>query len=771
MRLPKFTLSIRSKLLLLFILIALVPLLIENIIWFTVSRTQSLNNASTAVINVSNKTAEATNVFISNKINSLIIHSQTEAVRTQNIPDAVMEFAGYLKQDRDIEELILAGKNGKELVHVTQTKQFSQNELLDESNNPAFKAPNFGGGEKYISEVLAKNGSIKRDIIISIPVIIAHDLPNLNNLNTSEIGYLRTAKDISGVLIATINLNSYFKVLSSMKINTTGYVYLVDSAGNLIFHPDAAFMKQPRKLNKVQEVQLYLNSIPSSTQDAVSVNQSISETGKPVFSTFSHVLLTQWGVISEISQNDVFRSLIPLEIFGIVLFCIVFFITVILSLELSNNITVPIRLLREGAAYFGRGNFSYHVMVSSHDEFEELASTFNSMASDLQSAFEKLSIDKELIAIEKNKLQFIISNLTDAIIALDKQRTIILFNNIAEQITGYKAEEVIGKSITEIITLLENDSEIPADIYTPRSDTLSPLEEAKDSIFFKIKLALHSNRNKALFIRFTSLTLRKSFQELGYILTLHDLTEELNLEKMKIDFVSIAAHELRTPITIIRSYLSVFKKENEHVLTKNQNAYVYQIESAVERLVLLINNILGITRFENGSAHVTAQSTEWIPLVQKVINDLQNQAQNKGIAILLSEPKEQIDHVAADALRIQEVLINLIDNAIKYSKPGGKIFISIEQKDNMVITSIQDQGVGIPENAVHYLFSKFYRVESVLSKGTKGTGLGLYIAKSIVDLHKGELWVESVEGQGSTFRFSLPIIQPQNTEISANLQI
>ena len=244
---------------------------------------------------------------------------------------------------------------------------------------------------------------------------------------------------------------------------------------------------------------------------------------------------------------------------------------------------------------------------------------------------------------------------------------------------------------------------------------------------------------------------------LGCILTLHDISKEDALESMKLDFVSMAAHELRTPLTSIRGYLSVFMEENSKNLNTEQNMLLGRINIAGEQLMALIENLLSVSKIERGVFGIQLAPIDWPTNVASVIEDFKNRAEEKKQQLEYIPPTMPIPTIEVDKLRINEVLSNLLANAIAYTPERGQIKVSIEFKDNQVVTHIQDTGVGIPEEALPHLFTKFFRISGKLEQGSKGTGLGLYISKSVVDMHKGKIWVESTFGKGSSFSFSIPV--------------
>jgi signal transduction histidine kinase len=227
-------------------------------------------------------------------------------------------------------------------------------------------------------------------------------------------------------------------------------------------------------------------------------------------------------------------------------------------------------------------------------------------------------------------------------------------------------------------------------------------------------------------------------------------------EEAGMDLVSMVAHELRTPLTSVKGYLAVFMEENKGKFDSTQNMFLHRINVAVQQLMGLTENLLSASRIEKGVFAISAQSIDWADNVAEVYDEFLERAKDKKINLDFVKPEHHTFFVKVDKVRIEEVLLNLLSNAISYTDANGKVTVSIEQKGQEVITHVKDTGVGIPKSAIPHLFTKFFRVGGKTSQGIKGTGLGLYISKAIVERHGGRIWVESEEGVGSTFSFSLP---------------
>lgn len=238
------------------------------------------------------------------------------------------------------------------------------------------------------------------------------------------------------------------------------------------------------------------------------------------------------------------------------------------------------------------------------------------------------------------------------------------------------------------------------------------------------------------------------------ILVTFDRTSVYANDQEDMDFIALAAHELRGPITVIRGYLDVIAEEVGPKLDGEQIQLLERLQVASERLAGYVSNILNVSRYDRHQFAVHPQEDSLVNIIKSIGPDLALRAKTQNRSIALSIPNN-LPTVAVDPSGIGEVITNLVDNAIKYSHDGGQVVITATHKENWIEITVQDQGIGIPANIVGHLFSRFYR--SYRSKQqVGGTGLGLYICKTIIEAHGGTIWVRSVEGRGSTFGFTIP---------------
>lgn len=362
------------------------------------------------------------------------------------------------------------------------------------------------------------------------------------------------------------------------------------------------------------------------------------------------------------------------------------------------------------------------------------------------------------LVAERNKLSITLSGITEGVFVVDKNGIISFFNQASEKIFGVKSSLVLGKKADDVLRIEDDDGKISVEYFFPKEKL------SKDMVTFSrngVKIDQPDGR-----VVYADLIAANIVEgegvNLGAIVTLHDVSKEKDLEEMKLDFVSMAAHELRTPLTSIRGYLSVLQEEIGDKLKPEQNSFLEKAFISSTQLAALVENLLSVSRIERGSLQIQAQPTQWEPLVEEAFKNFLPQAEERQVSLKYVAPKERFPLVLVDRFRISEVISNLLGNALNYTPSGGAVEISLELNKNEVITHVKDTGPGIPESALPKLFTKFFRVSGVLEQGSKGTGLGLYISKAVVDMHKGRIWVESTLGKGSSFSFSVPISQQQS---------
>ena len=360
------------------------------------------------------------------------------------------------------------------------------------------------------------------------------------------------------------------------------------------------------------------------------------------------------------------------------------------------------------------------------------------------------------VMAERNKLDTVVSSVADGIFVLDKKCEFIFLNKAAKEILDLGDRVLLGEKFDDVMTVTVTGSGNPV-----RGDQICPSDMiSEDKVLFgPADLKVKASDDKEIWIRLTSGGIKEGNDtDIGCICTFQDVSKEKELEQMKLDFVAMAAHELRTPLTAVRGYLALLIEEVSKKLTSEERTYVQKAFVSTTNLSALVENLLSISRIERHSLKLEFAETDWKEVIKEATDNFTTQAEQKNIKLTL-DIKKKLPKIWVDKFRISEVFSNLLANAINYSRPGGSVEVSSCLEEDSIVTSIKDTGEGIPEEAISRLFTKFFRVSGVLEQGSKGTGLGLYISKAIIEMHHGKIWVRSKVAVGSTFSFSLPLKQ------------
>ena len=361
--------------------------------------------------------------------------------------------------------------------------------------------------------------------------------------------------------------------------------------------------------------------------------------------------------------------------------------------------------------------------------------------------------EKDLVKVENDSLSlnkdFIANAIPLPLFVLDENEFIKFSNKHAADYIGISIDDLIGKNIYTVL-----------DMSFPTTETFdSWLKNIKTkaamgvNYWDRVKLDIRDN-HKALYFDLAAYYNLENKAGYSTILTLFDHTKAYSQDDQAVSFVALSVHELRTPLTLLKGYIEVFNNELKDKLDPELGSFLEKMVATNDQLSSFVNNILNVARVDNDQMELHLQPEDWSKVLNEAISAIEIRAKVRGIEIS-REIAEGLPKVAIDRISIQEVINNLIDNAIKYSGSSKHINIkSILNNEGLVETTVQDFGVGVPSSVLSNLFTKFYRDHKNRAQ-IGGTGLGLYICKSIIDAHGGNIWVHSKEGSGSVFGFSL----------------
>ncbi len=465
--------------------------------------------------------------------------------------------------------------------------------------------------------------------------------------------------------------------------------------------------------------------------------------------------------------------------------------TILSYLTVKLLILNPLKNITEGARIIGSGDFEHHINIQNQDEIGDLAQTINAMTVNLKASQNKIKgqtsnlketkkalmniledteIAKQKVEEEQNKTFAIISNLVDPVLVINNDLRLILVNPSAKKIFNIHDKD-IGKKIMDCtdrsctprrLCLCDFHNILKVPYY---SKVLKSNEKGYPTIE---EIFVGSDNSKAedldtskqkVYKVFTSPVIDERNILHGHMKIFYDLTKEKTVDRLKSEFISIAAHQLRTPSSGVKWALRMILDGELGDISKESKEYLKKAYSANNKMITLINDLLNVSRMESGKFIYELKKIDLSTLLKESIEDSKITAQERNIELKLKITCPE-SSIMIDEKKIKLSIHNLLTNAIKYSKDGGEVEINLTiDKDDKDYThiSVKDSGIGINEKDKKRLFSKFFRCENAIRLQTEGSGLGLFIVKNVIIAHKGQIWLESKINEGSTFHIKLPI--------------
>lgn len=365
---------------------------------------------------------------------------------------------------------------------------------------------------------------------------------------------------------------------------------------------------------------------------------------------------------------------------------------------------------------------------------------------------------------EKNKTQTIITSFADGLLVFDNEQCLSLLNPKAEDFLKLKAERVVSKSLRQLgkIKNLRGLINILGRPVSAKASAGRPVGRASSSAGKEIKKVFRKEWQvrEDLVLEISTIPLGKEEAgPKGTLVVLHDITREKIIERLKTEFVSISAHQLRTPLSAIKWTLRMLLDGDLGRINKEQKEFLEKTYRSNERMIDLINSLLNVTRIEEGRFLYRPILMDLSEIVESVIESLQEEIKRRQIDFKFVKPEKKLPKVMADREKIRLAIQNLIDNAVRYTLPGGRVKVSLKQTNGEIKFKVEDSGLGIPKNQQDRVFRKFFRGVNAVRLETEGSGLGLFIAKNVIEAHNGKIWFESEENKGATFYFTLPIFK------------
>ncbi len=509
-------------------------------------------------------------------------------------------------------------------------------------------------------------------------------------------------------------------------------ITIIDYNGTVLGESDSAPQEMENHLNRKE--------VKEAIEGKIGKDERFSQTLKVTY-LYSALAIKEHNIVVRVSiplyqLDNINKAFIFYTIIGILAGLL---LTVFISFKISKVITDPIRHLINTLKEITGGNYKTRVRITSNDEIGQLARSFNEMADKLDDTLTAV-MDKNL------RVDTVINSMRDGIIAVDVDFKILIINTIACDIFGVKhGPGIIGKNLlqinrnTKVNTLL---------IETVRNNC---------AITDEIVMFYPGNSTDKIYKIYTNpirTTDTAKNVNLGGVITLHDVTSVKKLEQIRTEFVSNVTHELKTPLTSIKGFVETLRNgaiEDTAVAVK----FMDIIDIEADRLYTLINDILQLSEIEAMRKDDNVEEYNLNSITSEVVLILESAAQKKGVKLEVDVNQEI--KIRVNKNRIKQMLINLVDNAIKYNVENGTVYINASKLNGKTIISVRDTGIGIDEEHHSRIFERFYRVDKGRSRNMGGTGLGLSIVKHIVNLYSGDIRVISRPGQGTEFIIQFPL--------------
>lgn len=497
----------------------------------------------------------------------------------------------------------------------------------------------------------------------------------------------------------------------------------------------------------------------------------------------SRCLQRGWTMVVKIDASDAFSpaasirtNITAVSLAAIlVMFALIYFFV--------NTLIKPINKLKIIIEKFGAGDFSQRIKVTSRDEIGEFARMFNSMADSLEGSHknleakvaektaslnekvaelteaqkalinvvEDLNTEKDIVNKERAKDEALLGSIGDGVIAIDRDKRIIYTNPAADVTMGWKSADVVGKLYNEVWEVVDEAGNVVPATNRPMEMAFAGKKSVSRNVYYR-----NVKNDKKIPVSGTVAPIILDGELVGVINVFKDITEEAKIDKAKTEFVSIASHQLRTPLTAVKWYAEMLLDKENGKLSKKQANYLNEIYAGNQRMISLVSALLNVSRIDLGTFAIEPEPTDIVKLADDVLNEMIPGITKKELEIT-RDYGSSIPKINVDAKLTRIVIQNLLSNAVKYTPSKGKITVSVFADKKNILIKVKDTGYGIPKDAQKKIFTKLFRADNVKIKEPEGTGLGLYIIKAIVDQSGGKIWFESTEGEGTTFYVSMPL--------------
>ena len=554
-----------------------------------------------------------------------------------------------------------------------------------------------------------------------------------NSARTSELNNLRSELENEAMITAEASLFSFgeqneignLDVLAKKLGSQIGArVTIITRDGTVLgdSHEDPPTMENHATRPEVKDA--LTSGLGVSTRYSTTLGEKMMYVAVPIIDNDKVLGIARVALPLTQVQGSVNRVIISI----VVAMAITAVLVILAAWLIARMTTRPIRELTRASQKIASGEFDHRISVGTKDESGQLAHAFNEMSANLKRSVETISEDRA-------RLTSILDNMADGVILTDIEGNIILTNKAAQRLFRIRGENAKAKPLIEVVREHELNDILKSCLETGRE-----------------QIAQFDSGTSNKFLRAIAILIDQERQG-GALVLVQDLTELKGLQTMRRELVGNISHEFRTPLAGIKAMVETLQGGAIDDQTAASD-FLSRIEAEVDRMAQLVAELTELSRIETGRVELELEPVNLNLLVEEVITQLKPQAKRQSLS-LKNELAADLPIVQAHKERIRQVIVNLMHNAIKFNRPGGSVSAATKRFEDTVVIEISDTGIGIANDDLPRIFERFYKADR--SRAGQGTGMGLAIAKHIVEAHGGEIRAQSEEGKGSTFSFSLPI--------------
>jgi len=546
----------------------------------------------------------------------------------------------------------------------------------------------------------------------------------VNNMESQLLNEAKLVADISiPCFTSPANSENLDTIAKKMGSEIGTRVTLIALDGTVLGDTDENPATMENHATRPEVVAALSSGVGQAIRYSVTLQENMMYVAVPVIDHGKTLGIARVALSLTAVENSVNRAVVTIA----VAVGITALLVIVAAAIIARMITRPVRRITKAAEAIASGKLDQQIQIYSDDEIGRLGHSFNNMSTNIKNSMAEL-------ADEKSRLGAILSGLSDGVVMTDAAGKIILANPAAEKLFKFKQSQVMDKSVIEAIPDHEIDSLVKKCLYNASEQTVQI-----DSM-------------NCRFIRVISVPITTG-EVKGALILFQDLTELRSLQTMRREFVGNISHELRTPLAAIKAIVDTLRDGavDDSVATAD---FLNRLDIEVDGMTQMVNELIELSRIETGKIKLKLEPVNINNLVEEVMTRLTPQADRKQISIF-NKLFPELPPVKADKERVQQVITNILHNAVKFTPQGGKIEVSTALDGQNVAVKVSDTGIGISEEDLSHIFERFFKADKSRSSG--GTGLGLAIAKHTIQVHGGTIWVQSELGKGSTFGFNLPI--------------